>query len=92
MIVGPIGQQWHHHTQVEEAIIVTYGTIDVLSDIEGATTSATAGEGDLVRVLSSVHALANSSATPAGFVVFRFVPDGVSKAAVIKNDKVVDPR
>lgn len=80
-------QDWHRHQQVEEVIVVTSGKISI-ETIENATLErAEVKQGDVLRVKNSIHRLVNRNRTSASFIVFRFVPQGVSQADIIKNDK-----
>ena len=80
-------QDWHRHQQVEEVIVVTSGKISI-ETIENATLErAEVKQGDVLRVKNSIHRLLNRNRTSASFIVFRFVPQGVSQADIIKNDK-----
>ena len=79
-------QDWHRHQQVEEVIVVTSGKISI-ETIENATLErAEVKQGDVLRVKNSIHRLVNRNRTSASFIVFRFVPQGVSQADIIKND------
>ena len=44
---------------------------------------------EIVRVKNSVHTFENNTNEEAKFVVFRFIPDGIDKREIIKNDKTV---
>ena len=80
-------QDWHRHQQVEEVIVVTSGKISI-ETIENATLErAEVKQGDVLRVKNSIHRLVNRNRTSASFIVFRFVPQGVSQADIIKNVK-----
>ena len=46
-------------------------------------------EKEIIRVQQSVHTFANQSDQEVEFTVFRFVPDGINKHELIKNDKEV---
>ena len=68
-------------------IVVTSGKISI-ETIENATLErAEVKQGDVLRVKNSIHRLVNRNRTSASFIVFRFVPQGVSQADIIKNDK-----
>ena len=59
-----------------------------IETIENATLErAEVKQGDVLRVKNSIHRLVNRNRTSASFIVFRFVPQGVSQADIIKNDK-----
>ena len=44
-------------------------------------------QGDVLRVKNSIHRLVNRNRESASFIVFRFVPQGIDQAHIIKNDK-----
>jgi len=51
--------------------------------------TVTLNEKDLIQVKNSIHTFSNNSDDNCEFVVFRFVPDGIDKSEIIKNDKVL---
>ena len=69
-------QEWHFHSKIEEVIVVTQGEL-VLSWMENG------------NVKRSIHTLSNETDFPCLFTVFRFVPDGVDKRELIKQDKTI---
>ena len=83
-------QGWHHHDQISETLIVTAGSVEARW-IDGDQVKTRAlTPGDVLSVGSSVHTIANPFDEPAQFCVFRFVPDGVNKQELIKNDRHTD--
>ena len=44
---------------------------------------------EIIRVKRSIHTLSNETDFPCLFTVFRFVPDGVDKRELIKQDKTI---
>ena len=45
-----------------------------------------------MEVGATVHTFANPFTTTAEFLVFRLVPDGQNKRAIIRRDRHADPR
>jgi uncharacterized RmlC-like cupin family protein len=83
-------QQWHHHELIEEVIYVVSGRLVVIWQNGSAVETEELATGDLVRVGTSAHTLANRSSEVARFVVFRMVPDGTDKRDLMRGDKHVD--
>lgn len=84
-------QEWHHHTRIIESLYVTAGKIEARWVEAGEVQTHTLAVGDLIEVGATVHTFANpSEREPAEFLVFRFVPDGVDKREIIKNDRHAD--
>jgi uncharacterized RmlC-like cupin family protein len=84
-------QDWHHHSKIVEALYVTAGRLEARWLEDGRTTTRQLERGDMVAVGSSIHTFANPSTDdPAEFLVFRFVPEGIDKRDLIKNDRHPD--
>ena len=83
-------QAWHHHDVIEEVLYILSGELEVHWKEKDKAFKQTVKVGDVVRVENTPHTFINSSSGPAVFVVFRFVPDGVDKCHIIKNDKRFD--
>ena len=86
-------QEWHFHEHISENMIVIKGKLLCrYIDSEKKEQDLYVTEGDLVDIGSSVHTFENDTEDVAEFIIFRYVPSGVNKREVIKNDKtVVDP-
>lgn len=83
-------QEWHHHSQMEETLLVTGGELTGLFQEDGHVREEILHTGDLVRLGTSVHNFANRSTAVASFQVFRFVPDGTDTHELIRNDRFPD--
>lgn len=87
-IVAGTVQNWHYHKTIEEIIFVTSGQIEVLwLDENKQHTAQTLKTGDLCRLGSSVHNLANNTKETATFLVCRLVPTGKNQHELIKGDR-----
>jgi quercetin dioxygenase-like cupin family protein len=87
-IVAGTVQNWHYHKAIEEIIFVTSGQIEVLwLDENKQKIAKVLNSGDLCRLGSSVHNVANSTAETATFLVYRLVPTGKNQHALIKGDR-----
>lgn len=82
-------QEWHYHAKIEEAILVTKGTLEVYWKGK-ETYHQTLLAGDLVQVKDAMHTFCNESKKTAEFIVFRLVLDGKSKKDIIKHDKILE--
>ncbi|WP_367006048.1 cupin domain-containing protein [Streptococcus sp. ZY19097] len=80
-------QDWHRHRQIEEVIVVTSGKISVETIENEKIETREVNQGDVLRVKNSIHRLVNRNRESASFIVFRFVPQGIDQADIIKNDK-----
>jgi uncharacterized RmlC-like cupin family protein len=83
-------QGWHHHERIIEALYVTAGSIEARWLDDGEVTTRRLNRGDVITVGASVHTFANPFDHAAEFVVFRLVPDGIDKRALMKNDRHAD--
>lgn len=84
-------QAWHHHQHISETLFVIEGEIEAhWIDESGHRQQQTVTVGDVVEVEKTPHTFLNSSQKIVKLIVFRFVPTGEDKRAVIKNDKVLD--
>lgn len=83
-------QEWHHHSQMEETLLVTDGELTALFQEDGRIREEIMHPGDLVRLGTSVHNFANRSNKLATFQVFRFVPDDTDTHELLKNDRFPD--
>ena len=86
-------QEWHFHEHISENLLVIKGKLLCrYIDSEKKEQDLYVTEGDLVDIGSSVHTFENDTEDVTEFIIFRYVPSGVNKREVIKNDKtVVDP-
>ena len=86
-------QEWHFHEHISENLLVIKGKLLCrYIDSEKKEQDLYVTEGDLVDIGSSVHTFENDTEDVIEFIIFRYVPSGVNKREVIKNDKtVVDP-
>ena len=86
-------QEWHFHKHISENLLVIKGNLLCrYIDSEKNEQDLSLSEGDLVDIGSSVHTFENNTEDVTEFIIFRYVPSGVNKREVIKNDKtVVDP-
>ncbi len=86
-------QEWHFHEHISENLLVIKGKLLFrYIDSEKKEQDLYVTEGDLVDIGSSVHTFENDTEDVTEFIIFRYVPSGVNKREVIKNDKmVVDP-
>ena len=86
-------QEWHFHEYISENLLVIKGKLLFrYIDSEKKEQDLYVTEGDLVDIGSSVHTFENDTEDVTEFIIFRYVPSGVNKREVIKNDKmVVDP-
>lgn len=82
-------QEWHYHSQIEETIVVTKGTLLCKWKENEVEKNRYLHPGELVRVMNSVHTFENDTDEPVEFSVFRFVPTGENKRELIKNDKAI---
>jgi len=80
-------QTWHHHDVIEETLYILSGELEAHWKEGGRIFKQIVKVGDVVRVENTPHTFINSSDSLSTFVVFRFVPDGVDKRLIIKNDK-----
>ena len=87
-IVAGTVQSWHFHKAIEEIIFVTSGQIEVLwLDENKQKATKTLKAGDLCRLGSSVHNVANNTQETATFLVYRLIPTGKNQHAFIKGDR-----
>lgn len=83
-------QEWHYHTEIDENLLITKGSLLCrYIDENGTEKSCYAAKDDVVRVHNSVHTFENDTDDVTEFVVFRFVPDGRNKRELIKTDKII---
>lgn len=82
-------QEWHYHQKIEETILVVKGQMKCSWYEDQQVHTVTLNEKDLIQVKNSIHTFSNNSDDDCEFVVFRFVPDGIDKSEIIKNDKVL---
>ena len=88
IIVAGTVQNWHYHKAIEEIIFVTSGQIEVLwLNNNKQKTSKTLNAGDLCRLGSSVHNVANNTKEAATFLVYRLIPTGKNQHTLIKSDR-----
>jgi mannose-6-phosphate isomerase-like protein (cupin superfamily) len=82
-------QEWHYHSKIEESLMIIKGELTCrwLEYDKEKSKKITANE--IVRVGNSTHTFENETDEEVAFIVFRFVPSGMDKREIIKNDKVV---
>ena len=82
-------QEWHYHSKIEESLMIIKGELTCrwLEYDKERSKRITAKE--IVRVGNSTHTFENETDEEVEFIVFRFVPNGIDKREIIKNDKVV---
>lgn len=85
-------QEWHYHSHIEEVLVIQKGVLTCRHLEAGEVIEGSLKAGQLVRVGQSVHTFANETDDWAEFTVYRMVPEGVDKSAVIKQDKTVVPQ
>jgi uncharacterized RmlC-like cupin family protein len=83
-------QLWHHHEVIEEVLYILSGKLEVHWREGSEEFSEQVEVGDVIRVENTPHTFTNPSKNVCTFVVFRFVPNGVNKQEMIKNDKYLD--
>jgi len=84
-------QVWHHHEQIEEAILITEGALEARwKDEDQREQRAILEKGDLVRTGITPHTFANTSQALVKFVAFKLVLNGVDHRNLLKTDKVID--
>lgn len=84
-------QPWHHHMTISETVYVIEGRV-MLHYMEGEDKKERiVVPGDVVQVEDTIHTFSNPFDEVCKMVAFRFVPEGVNKHEVIKNDKVLHP-
>jgi len=82
-------QEWHYHSKIEETLMIIKGDLTCRWVECGEERSKKITVNEMVRVGNSTHTFENETDEEVEFIVFRFVPDGIDKRAIIKNDKVV---
>lgn len=83
-------QLWHHHEVIEEVLYILSGNLEAHWRENGKELSQQVEVGNVIRVENTPHTFINSSKNVCTFVVFRFIPTGVDKQEIIKNDKYLD--
>lgn len=83
-------QDWHKHSEIEEIIFSISGKIEIetIETEKNIIKRTSISPNELVRIGNSIHRILNSTKEEVQFIVFRFVPDGIDKSTLIKNDKV----
>lgn len=82
-------QEWHKHEIIEEVLVITKGELIVRWKENESIETTTVFKDNIVRVKKSIHTIENYTDEWAEFTVFRMVPSGEDKRAIIKNDKVI---
>jgi mannose-6-phosphate isomerase-like protein (cupin superfamily) len=82
-------QEWHYHSKIEETLMIIKGELTCRWLEYGEEMSKKISANEVVRVGNSTHTFENETDEEVEFIVFRFIPDGVDKREIIKNDKVV---
>ena len=83
-------QLWHHHQQISESLFIIEGELEVWWLENKTKVKKIVTAGDLVQVENTSHTFINSTDKIVKMIAFRFVPDGIDKSKIIKNDKVLD--
>lgn len=86
-----ITQPWHHHEIISETLYVIEGKVMLHYLEDGEKVEKTIESGNVVQVEDAPHTFSNPFDETCKMMAFRFVPEGVSKHEVIKNDKVLHP-
>jgi quercetin dioxygenase-like cupin family protein len=87
VVAGTI-QNWHYHKAIEEVIFVTSGQIEVMwLDEKKQKAKKILKAGDICRLGSSVHNVANQTKETATFLVYRLIPTGNNQHVLIKGDR-----
>lgn len=89
VITPGAAQEWHRHRVIDETYVVTAGEVTFRWVEDGRRQAAALREGDVLRAKKSIHTIENNSGENAEFIVFRMVPDGISKKEIIKKDKEI---
>jgi len=86
-------QEWHYHEHISENLLMIKGKLLCrYLDPEKSEQDLYVAEGDLIDIGNSAHTFENDTEDVAEFIIFRYVPSGINKREMIKNDKtVVDP-
>lgn len=82
-------QEWHYHSKIEETLMVIKGKLTCRWLEDSEERSKKIIENEIVRVGNSTHTFENETDEEVQFIVFRFVPEGLDKREIIKNDKVI---
>ena len=82
-------QEWHYHSKIEETLMIIKGDLTCRWLECGEERSKKITVNEIVRVGNSTHTFENETDEEVEFIVFRFVPSGMDKREIIKNDKVV---
>lgn len=90
-LLPDITQPWHHHAIINETLYVIEGKILLHFLEDGGKKQQEVVPGNVVQVEDTPHTFSNPFKATCKMVAFRFVPDGVNKQEVIKNDKVLHP-
>lgn len=83
-------QDWHHHVNLIEAILVTNGLVAVRYRRGSAEELISLSQGDLVDVGTVAHRLENLTSEPATFIVFRCMRTGQDARDAFTSDKISD--
>lgn len=82
-------QEWHYYSKIEETLVIIKGELTCRWLENGEERSKKIDANEIVKVGNSIHTFENETDEEVEFVVFRFIPDGMDKREIIKNDKVV---
>ncbi len=82
-------QEWHYHLRIEETLLITKGQLTCRWLEDGKEKSKKINRNELVKVGNSIHTFENETDEEVDFIVFRFVPEGIDKREIIKNDKII---
>jgi mannose-6-phosphate isomerase-like protein (cupin superfamily) len=86
-----VTQPWHHHEIINETLYVVEGKVLLHYLENGQKKQKEIVSGDVVQVEKTPHTFSNPFQKTCKMVAFRFVPEGVNKHHIIKNDKVLYP-
>jgi quercetin dioxygenase-like cupin family protein len=86
-----ITQPWHHHEVISETLYVLEGKVKLHYLEVDKKAEEIIVPGDVVQVENTPHTFSNPFDETCKMVAFRFVPDGIDKHEIIKNDKVLHP-
>jgi mannose-6-phosphate isomerase-like protein (cupin superfamily) len=85
-------QEWHYHSKIEETLMIIKGELTCRWLEYDEEKSKKINANEIVRVGNSTHTFENETDEEVEFIVFRFVPNGLDKRKIIKNDKVLVKR
>jgi len=84
-------QPWHHHEIINETLYIVEGKVLLHYLENGENKQREVVPGDVVQVEDTPHTFSNPFKAVCKMIAFRFVPEGINKHEIIKNDKVLYP-